>query len=104
MNIRKVPSQAKVLGTAVTFGGAMIMALVKGPNIGLPWIKETHFIQTATALHSQQDIIKGAVLIIAACFFWASFFILQVIYFNILTYLSLIIILKVYNVITVYKF
>ncbi|XP_019192765.1 PREDICTED: WAT1-related protein At2g39510-like [Ipomoea nil] len=77
VNVKKVHSQAKVLGTAVTIGGAMIMTLVKGPNIGLPWTKHTNLIQTATALHSQQDIMKGAVMIIAACFLWASFIILQ---------------------------
>ncbi|XP_031115821.1 WAT1-related protein At2g39510-like [Ipomoea triloba] len=78
VNMRKVHSQAKVLGTVVTIGGAMIMSLVKGPNIGLPWTKHTNLIQTAAnALHSQQDILKGAVMIIAACFFLASFIILQ---------------------------
>nr|GMD57422.1 WAT1-related protein At2g39510-like [Ipomoea batatas] len=80
VNMRKVHSQAKVLGTAVTIVGAMIMSLVKGPNIGLPWTKHTNLIQTAAnALHSQQDILKGAVMIIAACFFLASFIILQAI-------------------------
>nr|GMD59011.1 WAT1-related protein At2g39510-like [Ipomoea batatas] len=80
VNMRKVHSQAKVLGTVVTIVGAMIMTLVKGPNIGLPWTKHTDLIQTAaTALHSQQDILKGAVMIIVACFFWACFIILQAI-------------------------
>ncbi|XP_019173415.1 PREDICTED: WAT1-related protein At2g39510-like [Ipomoea nil] len=79
VNMRKVHSQAKVLGTAVTIGGAMIMTLVKGPNIGLPWTKHTNLLQTATALYSQQNIMKGDVMIIAACFFCAGFIILQAI-------------------------
>ncbi|XP_019192741.1 PREDICTED: WAT1-related protein At2g39510-like [Ipomoea nil] len=79
VEVRKLHSQAKILGTAVTLGGAMIMTLVRGPNIGLPWTKHTQHVQTETALHSQQDLVKGAVMIIAGCFCWASFYILQAI-------------------------
>nr|GMD50824.1 WAT1-related protein At2g39510-like [Ipomoea batatas] len=77
VKMRKLHSQAKILGTIVTIGGAMIMTLVKGPNIGLPWTKHTHHIQTQTTLHSQQDFIKGAVMVATGCFCWASFYILQ---------------------------
>nr|GMD59010.1 WAT1-related protein At2g39510-like [Ipomoea batatas] len=77
VKMRKLHSQAKILGTVVTIGGAMIMTLVKGPNIGLPWTKHTHHIQTQTTLHSQQDFIKGAVMVATGCFCWASFYILQ---------------------------
>ncbi|XP_031115828.1 WAT1-related protein At2g39510-like [Ipomoea triloba] len=77
VKMRKLHSQAKILGTIVTIGGAMIITLVKGPNIGLPWTKHTHHIQTQTTLYSQQDFIKGAVMIAAGCFCWASFYILQ---------------------------
>lgn len=82
--MREMHSQAKILGTAVTLGGAMIMTLVRGPHIGLPWTKHTQHIQTAATLHTQQDLVKGAIMIIAGCFCWASFYILQVMYFNIL--------------------
>nr|GME14643.1 WAT1-related protein At2g39510-like [Ipomoea batatas] len=76
VKMRKLHSQAKILGIIATFGGAMIMTLVKGPNIGLPWTKHTHHIHTQT-LHSQQDFIKGALMIAAGCICWASFYILQ---------------------------
>nr|GMD55896.1 WAT1-related protein At2g39510-like [Ipomoea batatas] len=76
VKIRKLHSQAKILGTTATIGGAMIMTLVRGPNIGLPWTKHTQHIHTQT-LHSQQDFIKGALMIAAGCFCWAIFYILQ---------------------------
>nr|GLL40230.1 WAT1-related protein At2g39510-like [Ipomoea trifida] len=80
VEVRKLHSQAKILGTVVTLGGAMIMTLVRGPNIGLPWTKHTQHLQTATAtLHSQQDLVKGAVMIMAGCSCWAIFYILQAI-------------------------
>nr|GMD50828.1 WAT1-related protein At2g39510-like [Ipomoea batatas] len=80
VEVRKLHSQAKILGTVVTLGGAMIMTLVRGPNIGLPWTKHTEHVETATAtLHSQQDLVKGAVMIIAGCICFASFYILQAI-------------------------
>nr|GMD57421.1 WAT1-related protein At2g39510-like [Ipomoea batatas] len=79
VEVRKLHSQAKILGTVVTLGGAMIMTLVRGPNIGLPWTKHTQHLQTATVLHSQQDLVKGAVMIMAGCSCWAIFYILQAI-------------------------
>ncbi|XP_019173418.1 PREDICTED: WAT1-related protein At2g39510-like [Ipomoea nil] len=79
VKMRKLHSQAKILGTAVSIGGAMIMTVVKGPNIGLPWTKHTNHIQTQTSHsnYSQQDFIKGAVMVSAGCLCWASFYILQ---------------------------
>nr|GMD52859.1 WAT1-related protein At2g39510-like [Ipomoea batatas] len=79
VEVRKLHSQAKILGTVVTLGGAMIMTLVRGPNIGLPWTKHTQHLQTATALHSQQDLVEGAAMIMAGCSCWAIFYILQAI-------------------------
>nr|GMD59013.1 WAT1-related protein At2g39510-like [Ipomoea batatas] len=79
VEVRKLHSQAKILGTVVTLGGAMIMTLVRGPNIGLPWTKHTQHLQTATVLHSQQDLVKGAAMIMAGCSCWAIFYILQAI-------------------------
>ncbi|KAK3009453.1 hypothetical protein RJ639_014210 [Escallonia herrerae] len=40
-------------------GGAMIMTLVKGPRIGLPWTKNNSHAQS-TAAANQQDSIKGS--------------------------------------------
>ncbi|KAG8382233.1 hypothetical protein BUALT_Bualt05G0055600 [Buddleja alternifolia] len=39
VNIKRLHSQAKIMGTLVTLGGAMIMTLVNGPAFGMPWTK-----------------------------------------------------------------
>ncbi|KAF5467249.1 hypothetical protein F2P56_017095 [Juglans regia] len=37
VSIRSLHSQAKILGTIVTVGGAMVMTLFSGPMLKLPW-------------------------------------------------------------------
>ncbi|PWA64062.1 eamA domain, WAT1-related protein [Artemisia annua] len=39
VNIKKIHSIGKIVGTLVTMGGAMIMTVVVGPTVGLPWTK-----------------------------------------------------------------
>lgn len=75
MSIR---SQAKIIGTMATIAGAMIMTLVTGPNLDLPWTRGP----TAGPTHQQpqlslQHSIKGALFITLGCFSWAAFMILQ---------------------------
>ncbi|KAJ6720390.1 WAT1-RELATED PROTEIN [Salix viminalis] len=76
VNIRKMHSQAKIAGTIVTVGGAMLMTLVKGTQLDLPWTKGYDQIASTGGL-TQQDPIKGALMITIGCFCWASFIILQ---------------------------
>ncbi|KAJ6432704.1 hypothetical protein OIU84_019862 [Salix udensis] len=76
VNIRKMHSQAKIVGTIVTVGGAMLMTLVKGTQLDLPWTKGYDQIASTGGL-TQQDPIKGALMITIGCFCWASFIILQ---------------------------
>ncbi|XP_009798285.1 WAT1-related protein At2g39510-like [Nicotiana sylvestris] len=80
VNIRRLSSQAKIVGTTVTFGGAMIMALIGGPTIGLPWTR--HLLSTTTATSAsltELQPIKGALFIAAGCICWACFYNLQAI-------------------------
>ncbi|KAI3734849.1 hypothetical protein L6452_14329 [Arctium lappa] len=80
VNVRKVHSQGKILGTLVTVGGAMVMTLVNGPPVPLPWTKGgtgVHHSLDSSATVSQDQHIKGAIMITAGCFCWASFYILQ---------------------------
>ncbi|KAI3793365.1 hypothetical protein L1987_35983 [Smallanthus sonchifolius] len=80
VNIRKLHSQAKIVGTLVTVGGAMVMTLVNGVPIPLPWTNKSgvHLPLAPAAAASDQDHhLKGAIMITAGCFCWASFFILQ---------------------------
>ncbi|KVI04947.1 WAT1-related protein At2g39510-like [Cynara cardunculus var. scolymus] len=80
VNVRKVHSQGKILGTLITVGGAMVMTLVNGPPVPLPWTKGgtgVHNSLDSSATVSQDQHIKGAIMITAGCFCWASFYILQ---------------------------
>lgn len=78
VNIKKLHSKAKIIGTLVTVGGAMVMTLVNGPPIPLPWTNASsvhHPLPTTTV--SKDHHLKGAIMITAGCFCWASFYILQ---------------------------
>ncbi|CAI0443071.1 unnamed protein product [Linum tenue] len=76
VNLKKVHSQAKILGTIVTVGGAMLMTLIKGARVDLPW---TEGVQAATTSAAAQDPVKGAIMLAIGCISWAGFVILQTI-------------------------
>ncbi|XP_012081572.1 WAT1-related protein At2g39510 [Jatropha curcas] len=75
---KKVHSWAKVLGTIVTVGGAMLMTLIKGAILELPWSKG-YDNQASTAAVTPHDTIKGAFMIGIGCLCWSCFIILQAI-------------------------
>ncbi|KAJ9553502.1 hypothetical protein OSB04_017547 [Centaurea solstitialis] len=82
VNIKKIHSMGKIVGTLVTVGGAMIMTVVAGPTIGLPWTKGSsaeHQQQSTTPSVSAADNIKGSMMIIAGCLSWSCFYIVQAI-------------------------
>ncbi|KAI3447662.1 hypothetical protein Pfo_004327 [Paulownia fortunei] len=72
-------SQAKMVGTLATVAGAMIMTLVRGPNIHLPWTKEGSSHAHQQGETNLQHSIRGALMITVGCFSWACFMILQAI-------------------------
>ncbi|OMO96954.1 Drug/metabolite transporter [Corchorus olitorius] len=80
VEIRKVQSQAKVVGTLVTVGGAMVMTFLKGPFLEPPWtmggILLGHQSKTSEA-HQEEDFVKGTFLLIAGCCCWSFFIISQ---------------------------
>lgn len=79
VNVTKIHSQAKILGTIVTVGGAMLMTVVKGPLIPLPWANPNDIHQDSSNSGVKQDLTKGALLIAIGCICWAGFINLQVI-------------------------
>ncbi|KAL2933969.1 hypothetical protein RDABS01_017088 [Bienertia sinuspersici] len=77
---RSIRSQAKIIGTIATVGGAMMMTLLKGPSLSF-WSKSySSSDQGIKPLDiSVRDAIKGSIMITIGCFSWAAFVILQAI-------------------------
>ncbi|KAF3445672.1 hypothetical protein FNV43_RR10848 [Rhamnella rubrinervis] len=78
VNVRKLHSLAKVIGTAITVTGAMVMTLYKGPILDFLQGKggQTHHSSNSEG-SSEQHWVTGTIMLIASCGGWASFFILQ---------------------------
>ncbi|XP_010534299.1 PREDICTED: WAT1-related protein At2g39510-like [Tarenaya hassleriana] len=88
VDIRRVHSQAMIMGTIVTVGGAMAMALVKGPSMDIPWVHNHHKIHDMylnllqqqshqTKSTTSHDPTKGALFVASGCLCWAAFTTLQ---------------------------
>ncbi|KAK6137487.1 hypothetical protein DH2020_028740 [Rehmannia glutinosa] len=77
VNLKSLRSHAKITGTLVTVGGAMIMTLISGPIIGLPWTHKSHESQVSTNPNDKEDPVKGAIMISIGCLGYASFYTLQ---------------------------
>ena len=77
VNVKKIRSLAKIIGTAITVIGAMVMTLYKGPIID--------FIKSGGATHhgttsesADKHWITGTIMLLGSICSWSSFFILQV--------------------------
>ncbi|CAI0428338.1 unnamed protein product [Linum tenue] len=74
-NIRKIHSAAKVIGTIITFVGAMVMTFYKGQLVlGL---SHTSTVPNAGSAEEKRHWVVGTVMLFASCVAWAAFFILQ---------------------------
>ncbi|XWS21612.1 hypothetical protein CRYUN_Cryun30bG0069200 [Craigia yunnanensis] len=76
VNVKKIRSLAKIIGTAITVIGAMVMTLYKGPIID--------FIKSGGATHhgttsesADKHWITGTIMLLGSICSWSSFFILQ---------------------------
>jgi hypothetical protein len=82
IDVKKTRCQAKILGTAVTVAGAMLMTLYKGPLVELVWSKHVHsgkpYETTSSGSTYDKDFIKGTMFLIIATLAWAGLFVLQV--------------------------
>ncbi|CAH2072830.1 unnamed protein product, partial [Thlaspi arvense] len=80
VNIKRRHSQAKLVGTMVAVAGAMLMTLVKGNVIELPWTSKSrgfHGQSHTMNAPKQKDIGRGSIMLVASCFSWSCFIILQ---------------------------
>ncbi|KAJ8445111.1 hypothetical protein Cgig2_029483 [Carnegiea gigantea] len=79
VDIRKLPSQAKVIGTIVTVSGAMVMTIYRGPVINIFGVHAANHGTAAstTAASSGAHWVLGTILVLGSCLGWSAFFILQ---------------------------
>nr|KYP55168.1 Auxin-induced protein 5NG4 [Cajanus cajan] len=78
VNVKEVRSLAKVIGTLVTFSGALLMTLYKGPLIKLFYTPNATHHQDGS--HSPEVVkhwVSGTLFLLLGCVAWSSFFILQ---------------------------
>ncbi|KAF7838097.1 WAT1-related protein [Senna tora] len=74
IDVRSLRSLAKILGTALCVGGAMIMALLKGQKL-----LHMEFLLSRHAFGLQGDNwLLGCVLLLICCFTWSFWLIMQV--------------------------
>ncbi|XP_057524365.1 WAT1-related protein At2g37460-like [Amaranthus tricolor] len=82
VNWKSTHSQAKIVGTIATVGGAMMMTLVKGPLAFQPfWFKHGGITYDHAVTHNDISLhaaIKASILVTIGCFSWSAFLILQV--------------------------
>lgn len=77
INIKERRSQAKIAGTLITVGGALLMILFKGPIVNLPWTKHVSHTVSDNGGHNSGHWLLGIFMILSSCFCWSAFFILQ---------------------------
>ncbi|KAK1424104.1 hypothetical protein QVD17_19416 [Tagetes erecta] len=81
VNLKKIHSQAKVIGTVITVTGAMVMTLYKGPIVDILWYSHhgatsTHHAAAASS-SSGQHWLAGTLMILLCTCSWAGYFIVQ---------------------------
>ncbi|ERN12969.1 hypothetical protein AMTR_s00040p00030680 [Amborella trichopoda] len=79
VHIRSLRGLAKVIGVMVCMGGALIIALYKGPPLNQHHLTlgETHTVASHIDVASGRDWIKGTFLLLAANATWSLWLVLQ---------------------------
>ncbi|KZV16571.1 hypothetical protein F511_11403 [Dorcoceras hygrometricum] len=78
VNLKKIPSLAKVIGTLITVCGAMVMTLYAGPIIDIFWYSHgsSHHKASGSA-STNQHWVTGTIMLLSCIVGWSGFFILQ---------------------------
>ncbi|XP_038896806.1 WAT1-related protein At4g08300-like [Benincasa hispida] len=78
VNLKKIRSIAKVAGTLVTIGGAMVMTLYKGPIVEIFHGHGSHAAHSSSSSESaDQHWVLGTLMLLGSIVGWSGFFILQ---------------------------
>ncbi|KAA8546395.1 hypothetical protein F0562_002866 [Nyssa sinensis] len=77
VNIKQIPSQAKVIGTVITVIGAMAMTLYKGPIVDIIWYSRGRGHHKTSNTSADQHWLTGTIMLLACICGWSGFFILQ---------------------------
>ncbi|KAH6799779.1 nodulin MtN21 /EamA-like transporter family protein [Perilla frutescens var. hirtella] len=77
INLKKVHSLAKVIGTAITVSGAMLMTLYKGPTVNILWYSHGGGHQSAATAATDQHWVTGTIMLLSCIVGWSAFFIVQ---------------------------
>ncbi|KAA0045231.1 hypothetical protein IC582_016023 [Cucumis melo] len=78
VNFKKIRSIAKVVGTLVTIGGAMVMTLYKGPIVDIFHGHGRHAAHHSSSSESaDQHWVLGTLMLLGSIVGWSGFFILQ---------------------------
>nr|GLL44465.1 WAT1-related protein At4g08300-like [Ipomoea trifida] len=78
INLKKVSSMAKVIGTVITLGGAMVMTLYKGPIVDIiPHPHGGSHHAEAAGAAGGQNWVMGTICLIACIVGWSGFFVVQ---------------------------
>lgn len=87
--MRRSSGKAKVVGTVLGVGGAMVLTLYRGTNIKL-WSTNIdllrHYEASRNSSPVQQNLVSGSALALCSCISYAGWLIIQVI--NSLMFLS----------------
>lgn len=79
MNFKELGCIAKVIGTAVSLGGAFLMALYKGPVVNIAGSSASHVGQPENVNDpSGSHWLIGACFLLIGCAGFSAFYILQV--------------------------
>ncbi|KAF3782716.1 WAT1-related protein [Nymphaea thermarum] len=73
LDVKSKRGAAKVVGTIVSLGGALIMSMYKGLDFKRPW-------GALISIHGgtvHEDWVKGSILCITSCFTWAMWYVMQ---------------------------